>query len=83
MSMEREGGISASKTQSVYGAAAHEYERGSMGLRRGMLVAIAGEPGLHAYRVLAVDPIRGRATICREHSTRESWCVPVAALVPL
>ena len=83
MSMEREGGTSARADQSVYGAAALEYERGSQGLRRGQLVSIAGEPGLHAYRVVAIDQMHGRATICREHSTRESWCIPVAALEPL
>lgn len=83
MSREMEGGTSFDLCEMAFGAAMSDYRRGSMGLRRGQLVSIAGEPGLHAYRVIAIDPMHGRVTICREHSTRESWCIPVAALEPL
>lgn len=44
-------------------------------------VAIAGEPGVHRYRVLGVCPERGYALIAGELGCR--YRVPVQALLPL
>ena len=80
MSRELEGGTSASIKDAVYGARIIEQQRGCAGLHRGQLVSIKGEPGMHVYKVLAVDPVRREAVIARVGSTTETWRLPASAL---
>lgn len=86
MTREREGGTDHSRAtaaDNAYSAVLNQQRRGCAGLHRGQLVAIKGEPGLNAYRVLAVDPVRGAAVIARPDSNAESWRLPVGALEAL
>lgn len=80
MSREREGGTSASIKDAVYNARIREQRRGCAGLHRGQTVSIAGEPGMHVYKVLAVDPVRGEAVVARVGDSSRSWRLPVKAL---
>lgn len=80
MTRESEGATGGCVKDSIYGASIIEQRRGCAGLHRGQLVAIKGEPGPNAYRVLAVDPVRGAAVIARADSNAESWRLPVDAL---
>lgn len=80
MTRESEGATSGCVKDSIYSARILEQRRGCAGLHRGQLVVIKGEPGLNAYRVLAVDPVRGAAVIARADSNAESWQLPVSAL---
>ena len=81
--MESEGGTGAADVKAgSYSAIERESARVPWP-RRGCTVAISGEPGMHAYRVIGVDPAHGAALICRVGSTRESWRLPMAALTPL
>lgn len=80
MSRELEGGTSASIKDAVYNARILEQRRGCAGLHRGQLVSIKGEPGMHVYKVLAVDPVRREAVIARVGSTSETWRMPASAL---
>lgn len=86
MTREREGGANCSRAtaaNNAYSAVLNQQRRGCAGLHRGQLVSIKGEPGLNAYRVLAVDPVLGAAVIARADSNAESWRLPVAALEAL
>lgn len=83
---EREGGTGRSRATAAnndYSAVLNQQRRGCAGLHRGQLVSIKGEPGLNAYRVLAVDPVRGAAVIARADSNAESWRLPVSVLEAL
>lgn len=80
MTRESEGGTGASAKDAAYGARIIEQQRGCAGLHRGQLVSIAGEPGMHVYKVLAVDPVRREAVIARVGSTSETWRMPASAL---
>ncbi len=83
---EREGGTGRSRAtaaNNAYSAVLNQQRRGCAGLHRGQLVSIKGEPGLNAYRVLAVDPVRGAAVIARADSNAESWRLPVSVLEAL
>lgn len=83
MTRESEGATGGCVKDSIYGARIIEQRRGCAGLHRGQLVSIKGEPGLNAYRVLAVDPVRGAAVIARADSNAESWQLSVSALEAL
>lgn len=50
-------------------------------VRRNDEVAIAGEPGIHRYRVVAMEPERGMATIVGEMGM--SYRLPASALMHL
>lgn len=83
MTMEREGGTGRSRAASAsnaYSAVLNQQRRGCAGLHRGQLVSIKGEPGMHVYKVLAVDPVRREAVIARVGSTTETWRLPASAL---
>lgn len=62
------------------GAGRAEYPGGRR-VRRGDLVYIPGEPGLHRYRVLSYDPARGTALV-RDAGGRVHR-LPFAALAPI
>lgn len=80
MTRESEGSTGGCIKDSIYGARIIEQQRGCAGLHRGQLVSIAGEPGMHVYKVLAVDPVRREAVIARVGSTSETWRLPASAL---
>ena len=81
--MESEGGTDhgrASEADNAYSAVLNQQQRGCAGLHRGQTVSIAGEPGMHVYKVLAVDPVRGEAVVARVGDPSRSWRLPVKAL---
>lgn len=80
MTRESEGSTGGCVKDSIYGARIIEQQRGCAGLHRGQLVSIKGEPGMHVYKVLAVDPVRREAVIARVGSTSETWRMPASAL---
>lgn len=80
MTRESEVGTGASAKDAAYGARIIEQQRGCAGLHRGQLVSIKGEPGMHVYKVLAVDPVRREAVIARVGDPLQSWRLPASAL---
>ena len=80
MTRESEGSTGGCIKDAAYGARIIEQQRGCAGLHRGQLVSIKGEPGMHVYKVLAVDPVRREAVIARVGSTSEAWRMPASAL---
>lgn len=80
MGSEMEGGTSYDAKAESYIAIQRTQAKGCGGIHRGQTVYIAGEPGLQAYRVLAIDPMHGMAIICRVGDATETWRVPIAAL---
>lgn len=80
---EREGGTGRSRAtaaNNAYSAVLNQQRRGCAGLHRGQLVSIKGEPGMHVYKVLAVDPVRGEAVVARVGDPSRSWRLPAKAL---
>lgn len=80
MGSEMEGGTSYDAKTESYIAIQRTQASGCGGIHRGQTVCIAGEPGLQAYRVLAIDPLHGTAMICRVGDATETWRMPLAAL---
>lgn len=80
MTRESGGATGGCVKDSIYGARIIEQRRGCAGLHRGQLVSIKGEPGMHVYKVLAVDPVRREAVIARVGDSSQSWRLPVSAL---
>lgn len=80
MTRESEGATGGCVKDSIYGARIIEQQRGCAGLHRGQLVSIKGEPGMHVYKVLAVDPVRGEAVVARVGDPSQSWRLAVSTL---
>lgn len=80
MSSECEGGTGGSIASSIYDACQWERERGCGAIHRGQLVSIAGEPGMHVYKVLAINAVREEVTIARVGDPSQSWRLPVSAV---
>lgn len=80
MTQESEGATGGCVKDSIYDARIIEQKRGCAGLHRGQLVSIKGEPGMHVYKVLAVDPVRGEAVVARVGDPSQSWRLAVSTL---
>lgn len=80
MKKENEGGTSYSGKVAAYSTIGRQQRDGCGGFHRGDIVCIKGEPGMHAYKVLAVDTSRSAAMICRVGDASEAWTMPLAAL---
>lgn len=80
MSSEHEGGTSATICDSIYAAAQWDRMSGASAIHRGQLVSIAGEPGMHVYKVLAINAMREEVTIARVGDPSQSWRLPVSAV---